>query len=46
MAIVARSPYDKANGRVALSVGLYGRDGSEVYADKFDILWRRADGGL
>lgn len=44
--ILASAEVDKANGRVALSVGLYGRDGSEVYADKFDILWRRADGGL
>jgi len=44
--ITASAAVDKANGRVALSVNLYGRDGSQVYADKFDILWRRADGGL
>lgn len=37
---------DKAGGRVSLTVGVYGRDGQNVYADKFDILWRRADGGL
>lgn len=37
---------DKAAGRIALSVGLFARDGSQTYADKFDILWRRADGGL
>lgn len=37
---------DKAAGRLSLAVGLYGRDGREVYAPRFDILWRRADGGL
>ncbi len=44
--ITAAAAIDKANGRVALSVGLYARDGSQSYSDKFDILWRRADGGL
>ncbi|MCJ2143745.1 phage GP46 family protein [Methylobacterium sp. E-066] len=44
--ITTSAVVDKANGRVALSVGLYGRDGSQSYSDKFDILWRRADGGL
>ena len=37
---------DKARGQIRLSVKLYGRDGREAYADKFDLLWRRADGGL
>ncbi|MGU3665799.1 phage GP46 family protein [Methylobacterium sp. A49B] len=44
--VSATATVDKANGRVALAIGLYARDGSQVYADKFDILWRRADGGL
>ena len=37
---------DKAAGRVNLAVGLYGRTGAQSYADQFDILWRRSDGGL
>lgn len=37
---------DKVNGRVGLAVGIYARDGSQTYSDRFDILWRRADGGL
>jgi phage gp46-like protein len=37
---------DKSAGRVALTVNLYGRAGAQVYADRFDMLWRRSDGGL
>ena len=37
---------DKAGGRVALTVKMYGRAGTLAYSDKYDILWRRADGGL
>lgn len=37
---------DKAAGRVNLAVAIYGRDGAQSYASKFDILWRRIDGGL
>lgn len=44
--IDASATVDKAAGRVALAVSLYGRDGREAYADSFDLLWRRADGGL
>lgn len=44
--IKTKAAVDKAGGRVMLIVNLYGRDGSEVYADQFDLLWRRADGGL
>jgi len=29
-----------------LRIALYGRDGLRSYAEQFDILWRRADGGL
>ena len=44
--IDASAVADKAAGRVNLTVSLYGRDGQMAFADKFDILWRRADGGL
>lgn len=44
--IAASAVIDKTAGRVALAVGIYGRDGSRSYSDKFDILWRRVDGGL
>jgi phage gp46-like protein len=44
--IDTRAEADKAGGRILLSVKLYGRDGREAYADRFDLLWRRADGGL
>lgn len=37
---------EKAEGRIRLKVNLYGRDGREAYADRFDVLWRRVDGGL
>jgi len=37
---------NKAAGRIALRIALYGRDGREAYSDQFDLLWRRADGGL
>ena len=36
----------KAEGIVAMTINLYGRDGREAYAERFDPLWRRADGGL
>ncbi len=44
--ITASAAVDKARGRVNLATDLYRRDGAKAYADKFDILWRRADGGL
>lgn len=44
--ITTAAAVDKAAGRIVLSVNLYGRDGREAYADQFDVLWRRADGGL
>lgn len=44
--ITTAAAVDKAGGRVALSIGLYGRDGAQVYAARFDVLWRRSDGGL
>lgn len=31
----------KAEGRLAATIALYGRDGRAVYATKFDALWRR-----
>lgn len=36
----------KDEGMIAMTVRLYGRDGRETYAEKFDSLWKRADGGL
>ncbi|GJD65181.1 phage GP46 family protein [Methylobacterium frigidaeris] len=44
--VTASATADKVGGRVLLSVGVYGRDGSEAYAAKFDLLWKRADGRL
>lgn len=44
--IRCKAAVDKGQGKVALRVGLYGRDGRELYAESFDLLWRRADGGL
>lgn len=44
--IAARATADKPAGRIRLTVNLYGRDGREAYAPQFDLLWRRADGGL
>ncbi|MGF3027539.1 phage GP46 family protein [Methylobacterium aquaticum] len=29
-----------------LSIDMYGRDGRKTYADRFDFLWSRSDGGL
>lgn len=37
---------NKVAGRIDLTVNLYGRDGAQAYATQFDMLWRRADGGL
>lgn len=44
--IDTKSEADFENDRLFLWVSLYGRDGAEVYSDRFDILWRRADGRL
>lgn len=44
--IETKSEADYENDRLFLTVSLYGRSGAEVYADKFDMLWRRADGRL
>lgn len=35
---------DPASNRLILAVNLYGRDGTKVYAARFDPLWKRADG--
>ena len=37
---------DKARGKVVLPIRLYGRDGRQSYAERFDYLWRQTDGGL
>ena len=44
--IRTKAAVDKVGGRITLTVNLYGRNGREAYADQFDLLWRRADGGL
>ncbi|WP_058617629.1 phage GP46 family protein [Methylobacterium indicum] len=31
---------------LGLPIDMYGRDGRKVYADRFDFLWSRSDGGL
>lgn len=31
---------DKAAGKIRLGVGLYGRNGTEIYSNRFDTLWR------
>lgn len=36
----------KAEGMIAMAINLYGRDGRVSYAEKFDVLWKRADGRL
>ena len=40
VAVRTEARLDKAAGRLALGVGLYGRDGSERYAATFDLLWQ------
>ena len=42
--IAVKAEVQKAEGRVAASINLYGRDGREVYAGRFDPLWRRIGG--
>lgn len=37
---------DKPGGKILLGIKLYGRDGRDAYADRFDLLWRRQDGGV
>lgn len=36
---------DYANDTMGLWIGLYARDGSMVFSEKFDLLWRLAAGG-
>ena len=44
--IDAKATADFDNDRLGLTVDIYGRDGTNVYNAQFDLLWRRADGGL
>lgn len=37
---------DKMAGAVRLSIALYGRDGRQSFAERFDYLWRQVDGRL
>lgn len=40
VAVRVQSRIDKAAGRLALGVGLYGRDGAERWAAQFDLIWQ------
>lgn len=40
VAVRTQASVDKAAGRLSLGVGLYGRDGAELHAAKFDLLWQ------
>ena len=46
VAIRTKAVADKGAGRIVLTINLYGRDGRDLYAPQFDLLWSRADGGL
>lgn len=35
---------DRVHGRLDLDIALYGRDGAQVYHEKFELLWRQVDG--
>lgn len=41
---VATATVNRVANRLDLSVSLYGRDGAQVLATKFEILWRQIDG--
>jgi phage gp46-like protein len=34
---------DRVHGRLTLDVSLYGREGAQVYNQKFELLWRQMD---
>lgn len=42
--VEARATPDHARDALGLWVGLYARDGAQVYAEQFDLLWRLATG--
>ncbi|MEE7460694.1 hypothetical protein MFUR16E_04770 [Methylobacterium fujisawaense] len=44
--IVAVCTIDEVHDRAALDVGLYARDGTTLYAKRFDPLWDLVRGGL
>lgn len=37
---------DYANDRMVLQIDLYARDGSRIFSEQFDLLWRLATGGV
>lgn len=43
--IDAKATPDFANDTMWLAIALYGRDGAQVYAEKFDLVWKLATGG-
>jgi phage gp46-like protein len=43
--IEAKATPDFANDTLWLAIALYGRDGAQIYASKFDLIWKLATGG-
>lgn len=43
--IEATATPDYPNDTLWLDIALYGRDGAQVYASKFDLVWKLATGG-
>ena len=43
--IEAKATPDYPNDTMQLAIALYGRDGAQVYASKFDLIWKLATGG-
>ena len=43
--VTAQATPDYVNDRMRLAIGLYARDGSMVFSEQFDLLWRLAMGG-
>lgn len=43
--VTATAVPDFVNDRMMLAIALYGRDGAQVFAQKFDLLWKLATGG-
>lgn len=43
--ITATATPDYPNDTMWLAIALYGRDGAQVYAAKFDLIWKLAVGG-
>lgn len=42
--VVVAATADRTANSLTLDVSLYGRNGAQVYQDKFELLWRQVDG--